>query len=455
MVVTRNLAPPNWSSADDASLELILSLLRDDVSQVASVSKGKQVAGTLSDAQIALQLYSQELDQASVFASDRRMINSMQHAVHADTNVILESQRLEREAENDRRVAMALVGEQVDRMDSTGKAINIGRSATDFELTEKLRTACNIGYDRDDDIYAQPESSSWAASRKSRPSQRQPCSVCSEDTSPANMARAPCGHDYCRECLQLLFRNAISDESLFPPRCCRQAIPADENRVLLSSDLFQEFNKKAVEFSTPNRIYCHQPSCSAFIPPIMIRNGVARCSACLANTCTTCKGNSHRGDCPFDKDLQRVLQVARQEGWQRCRNCSTMVELNTGCFHITCKCRAEFCYLCGATWKTCTCAQWEEARLYNRAEEVYNRDHDPDDVLIVGAVGRQHDAVRQQYIERIMDNLRDNHECTHDRWRSRMGRHECEECGDVLRHFIYECSQCSLLACRRCRYNLL
>lgn len=33
-----------------------------------------------------------------------------------------------------------------------------------------------------------------------------------------------------------------------------------------------------------------------------------------------------------------------------------MVEHNQGCIHMTCKCKAQFCYICGLKWRTCTCA---------------------------------------------------------------------------------------------------
>ncbi|RYC63074.1 hypothetical protein CHU98_g3131 [Xylaria longipes] len=273
-----------------------------------------------------------------------------------------------------------------------------------------------------------------------------------------DLARAPCRHEYCRECLSDLFKTAMVDESYFPPRCCREDIPVDANRLFLSGDLVQQFKKKSIELSTANRIYCYQPSCSTFIPPSTIKDGVALCPECTVQTCITCKGASHKGDCPADGALQQVLQIARQERWQRCPKCSTMVELNTGCFHITCKCRAEFCYLCAAQWKTCRCAQWEEHRLYERAEEIYDRAHNPrnENVNIRGVNHRPvAPAARQRGIQNIMDNLRENHECDHYDWRSLRGRYECEECHDTMPEFIYECQQCNIMACRRCRYNRL
>lgn len=46
-----------------------------------------------------------------------------------------------------------------------------------------------------------------------------------------------------------------------------------------------------------------------------------------------------------------------------------MIELTTGCFHMTCRCKTQFCYLCSSPWKTCQCPRWDEQRLVTRAEE--------------------------------------------------------------------------------------
>ncbi|KAI1150465.1 hypothetical protein F4825DRAFT_468172 [Nemania diffusa] len=511
------LEQPAWSCPDDESLDLILSLLREDAQQVKSTSKGKQREGTLSDADIALRLYTEELSRATTYASDRRMTRSIQDALGADTTALIEFERMENAAKHDRDIAVA---------SSTGRPHNriqvpdIKPSAADLETFEKLEAIFVTGIDVADegdevlqndtesDIGMQPESSSWAASRRPKKVVRRPCVACGEMNRFIDLARAPCQHEYCRECLNSLFQHAMLDESLFPPRCCRQIIPVDANRFFLGSDLAEQFKKKAVELSTPNRNYCHRPTCSAFIPPSRVENGVAWCPQCNTPTCITCKGAAHQGDCPSDTELQRVLEVARQERWQRCPECRTMVELNVGCFHIRCKCRAEFCYNCGVKWKNCQCAQWDEQRLYNRAEQILNRGHNqgegnrgagaanlqparlpelraaeqvmrlfepqparpanaqpagpsdpqptrPANAQSTNAQPVSPEADREVHIERIMEHLRQNHECDHERWISRKRRAECEECHDVMPLFIYECRQCSILACRRCRYNRL
>ena len=87
--------------------------------------------------------------------------------------------------------------------------------------------------------------------------------------------RAPCGHTYCVDCIKQLFMISMQDETLMPPRCCRQEIPI----VLaqLTSKETEDFNAKRVEYTTSGRLYCFQPTCSTFIPPELIINKVGTC----------------------------------------------------------------------------------------------------------------------------------------------------------------------------------
>jgi hypothetical protein len=96
------------------------------------------------------------------------------------------------------------------------------------------------------------------------------------------------------------------------------------------------FLAKKIEFETPNRIYCSKPSCSTFIPPQGIKNDVVTCIRCSTLTCAVCKKAAHaNSDCPDDPAAQQLLQLATQEGWQKCYSCARFVELEHGCNHIS------------------------------------------------------------------------------------------------------------------------
>jgi hypothetical protein len=172
-----------------------------------------------------------------------------------------------------------------------------------------------------------------------------------------------------------------------------------------------------------------------------------------------------------------------------------------------CPCGAQFCYICGQKWHTCSCPQWDENRLYDRALQiternprwrlfapprqeheqpltrpasplsavVIRRDDTGDDVKSSsrhissnneensGVPTRSRRASDQleligndhQRLAETMQYLREYHVCTYQKWRYVSGPHACEECMHYLPDYIFECRQCALQACNRCRRNRL
>ena len=147
-----------------------------------------------------------------------------------------------------------------------------------------------------------------------------------------------------------------------------------------------------------------------------------------------------------------MLALAESEGWKRCPGCGHLVELSVGCYHMTCRCRYQFCYLCRAQWKTCACEQWDENRLLVAAEDRVQRRQAqaPANVNANPEPRRNAPApMFRQLVEREAERLRTNHDCTH-RWQyvARPGR--CEGCGDYLRIFLYVSAIVSDLCVTHC-----
>lgn len=168
------------------------------------------------------------------------------------------------------------------------------------------------------------------------------CVACADLQNDKTAVRAPCGHTYCPDCLACLFGAATTDESLFPPRCCKVPIPLDTTRKWLPEELIIEFEKKELEFTTADRTYCSNMHCSSFIPPEDIALSVGYCRACTEWTCTSCKSAEHEGFCPDDPTKADILALAKENGWQQCYGCQRLVELNTGCNHMR-KCHKGSC----------------------------------------------------------------------------------------------------------------
>jgi hypothetical protein len=215
------------------------------------------------------------------------------------------------------------------------------------------------------------------------------CTSCMELINGIHIC-APCGHPYDSECIVDLFKASMRDSTLFPPRCCRQQIPVDLVRKHLSADFLSQFEAKVQENSTVNRVYCANPTCSRFLGPQMQigwwygpKKYTCSASGCQTITCGSCKQKIGKDIgvagaaavatalhvCNKSQVDQPVLALSKREGWVQCPGCGQMIELQMGCYHMTCLCKTEFCYLCRAIWRTCHCRQWDERRLYAAAEE--------------------------------------------------------------------------------------
>ena len=224
----------------------------------------------------------------------------------------------------------------------------------------------------------------------------------------------PCSHYYCKGCLEELYTSCLTDETLFPPRCCHKEFPWIMARGLLSQRCRTKFGQKRVELETKDRTYCYLPTCSAFIKPSTYGDGDTNSDAApcpnskkhddsLIWTCVKCKTRWHGGDCPRDETMDTLLSTAGRNQWQKCFGCRRVVELRSGCNHITCVCKSEFCYVCGLKWKNCDCSQWEEDLLLERAAAIVDNGQAP-------RAGYQMRG-RQQQIADAAEHLRENHEC--------------------------------------------
>ena len=194
------------------------------------------------------------------------------------------------------------------------------------------------------------------------------CTVCLNTYPTSSGFCAPCDHYYCEDCLMDLVYATTRDESLFPPKCCKQNFPTQDILTCLKQDqeLLSLFQTKSIEFGTPSnrRIYCPTPKCSTFLSVMGESSGGVPCPHCHIIVCTSCKNTAHPGeDCTVAASTLKLKELARSKGWKTCPGCSGVVELSLGCFHVICRCKAGFYYRCTVRWKCCSCPLWEERFL--------------------------------------------------------------------------------------------
>lgn len=129
-----------------------------------------------------------------------------------------------------------------------------------------------------------------------------------------------------------------------------------------------------MEYLTPIdlRYYCPIPDCGVFVPADKA-DQVFRRAKCPKGhlTCVDCRQPAHTDavQCVQNRDMELVQKLANEEGWRRCYRCHTMVEHSNACRHMTCRCGAEFCYVCGKIWWTCGCTERQLDQIKKRARQ--------------------------------------------------------------------------------------
>ncbi|KAK6003349.1 hypothetical protein QM012_001194 [Aureobasidium pullulans] len=201
-------------------------------------------------------------------------------------------------------------------------------------------------------------------------------------------------------------------------------MPVETVEHLLRENLIPMVKAREAEMSTPasDRTYC--AGCAKFIPRDRIYEKRGICPDCWTSTCTECKEKGHVGDCEskLQKDIRDLEALAEKKGWKKCSKCLMLVEHNTGCNHMTCRCKNQFCYLCVREWKKCDCPFMDLGLLLTREEQR-------------GAAPLGLDT------------------CTHGDWEFFLTSDYCDYCGDHLPDYLYRCLGCYLQYCKWCTYN--
>lgn len=199
---------------------------------------------------------------------------------------------------------------------------------------------------------------------------RYDCVVCLDELPARKMAKLKCSHRMCNSCLKRAFKLSIMDPQHMPPKCCTaDFVPLKHVDQLFDRNFKKTWNKKFVEYSARNRVYCPKRSCGEFIRPEDIRRGsdgkkIGQCAKCSTKVCVKCASKAHKGDCPKDEETVRFLAKAKDEGWQRCLKCKAMIELQEGCNHMTWYVLTMVSHICSAPSNHTTVAVAPSSAMY-------------------------------------------------------------------------------------------
>ncbi|KAH9849628.1 hypothetical protein C2E23DRAFT_355417 [Lenzites betulinus] len=378
-----------------------------------------------SDQDVALQAFICEvvankdavLAQALQHAEEKNIVASLQYA----QKLAAAEKKSALDAEFAKRLQQAIDNGE-DETDMRDAESVLGQRAIEDIMAEDLNDK-GKGKGKGKGTYIPPPPYSQAVAKKEDVlSNPYPiCGICIEPFqatySPAAAARSansssrlqfgtylPCpkSHAYCISCLNGYIHSKIDPEGegvgnpnmvVFPIRC--PECPASEwpagipdhiaERVLAAKGLTLWHHQKLLD-NLP-RHYCPNPRCSALVQLDEDSDDPqAVCPSCASVICVPCRVVWHQDlTCeeyqalPLDDrnpEDQKALRLMKAENWRRCPKCSFIVELAHGCNHITCRCKAEFCFKCGSIWdirnKRCSrvpsCDLWDENMLLEERE---------------------------------------------------------------------------------------
>lgn len=203
---------------------------------------------------------------------------------------------------------------------------------------------------------------------------------------------APCEHAYCEDCARSLYSHALTNRTFVPVRCCKEPFASGLE------------------------------------------------AACLTNSADISKYATIKREienpCPPSSELDvAASRVISENGWKVCSRCGAVVERMSGCIHITCVCRNEFCYTCQKTWRTCNCDLYPVEELNRILNERIGND-DPGNAR-----------------HRLQNVLRNYYRHEHDWERQNSEGRACNVCGWAMPIYCMRCEMCRETRCHRCTFN--
>ncbi|PWA73506.1 IBR domain-containing protein [Artemisia annua] len=237
------------------------------------------------------------------------------------------------------------------------------------------------------------------------------CVICLEDKSMDQFFSVKgCNHEYCCDCMKQHVEAKLRDGMMAkcPHEGCESELKIDGCENILTPKLAEMMKQLLKEASIPvtEKFYCPYPKCSTLMSKAEVHQltrsiyeiGARICDKCGGTFCVSCRVPWHKNmDCAEYKrrnpnplvQESKLKNLAAKNLWRQCIKCKHMIELATGCYHMTCRCGYEFCYTCGAEWKnkkaTCTCPLWDEENIVDTEES-----DDDDDFGVQHEVGFLH-----------------------------------------------------------------
>ena len=196
------------------------------------------------------------------------------------------------------------------------------------------------------------------------------CVICLEEFSiHDHFPLETCNDFYHTKCFNEYLLSQINQRR-FPITCpqCKKTLEDQDIYERIDPQSYKNYTKFLLDgfVSTHASEYscCPTPDC----PYVFVANGQSfyQCEVCKKQYCLTCRVEYHnKMNCKqyqqtiIDKKTAladtEFLNFVKGTNYKQCPNCKFWVEKSSGCNHMTCRCRYEFCYVCGGKYRACRC----------------------------------------------------------------------------------------------------
>ncbi|KAL9190222.1 hypothetical protein ACHAXT_007433 [Thalassiosira profunda] len=206
-----------------------------------------------------------------------------------------------------------------------------------------------------------------------KPQSRKHCEICLDEDGfdDDEMIRMPCGHEFCETCWYGYISNAMEKG----PVCVRESCPESGCKELITEEevaraapdllpKFEGYQLRSFVDTNGSTRWCPGPGCdqvalaSGSGGAFADAEGVAKCTGCKTCFCLRCGEEPHApiGCKDLEKWAVKLADESETANWilansKPCPKCSTRIEKNQGCNHMTCRsCKHEFCWICMGNW---------------------------------------------------------------------------------------------------------
>ncbi|KAL9259045.1 E3 ubiquitin-protein ligase RSL1-like protein [Drosera capensis] len=212
------------------------------------------------------------------------------------------------------------------------------------------------------------------------------CLICSQDWPSTMTITLRCSHQFCSQCLKS-YVGGIVQSNQVPIRCpqlrCKYLISTLESKSFLPVVLYDSLERAMTDASASKEIiYCPYRNCSVMLDRLECfstpassscdsDNLCSECPVCQRFLCIDCGVPWHTAmscqeyqNFPFQNRNLDSQQFASEGRLRHCQQCTRTVEPAQGGCRISCWCGHEFCYICGAEYRTgeptCRCQYGDE-----------------------------------------------------------------------------------------------